>query len=103
MDSYPRERQAAAMAIFGMGVVVGPVLAPTLGGYLSETYNWRWVFFMIVPFGLAALTGVLVYIQDRNRSAATHLDWTGFLALSGFIASFPSMEQPTGREDRSRT
>lgn len=91
MDSYPREKQAAAMAIFGMGVVVGPVLAPTLGGYLSEMYNWRWVFFMIVPFGLAALAGVLVYIQDRNRAGAAHLDWTGFLALSVFIASFQFM------------
>lgn len=91
MDSYPREKQAAAMAIFGMGVVVGPVMAPTLGGYLSELYNWRWVFFMIVPFGLAALAGVLLYIQDRNRAGASHLDWTGFLALSVFIASFQFM------------
>lgn len=91
MDSYPRERQASAMAIFGMGVVVGPVLAPTVGGYLSELYNWRWVFFMIVPFGLAALAGVIVYIQDRNRSGSSHLDWTGFLTLSVFIASFQFM------------
>ncbi|MEQ8394556.1 DHA2 family efflux MFS transporter permease subunit [Thalassobaculum sp.] len=91
MDSYPREKQASAMAIFGMGVVVGPVLAPTVGGYLSELYNWRWVFFMIVPFGLVALGGVLVYIQDRSRAGSSHLDWTGFLALSVFIASFQFM------------
>jgi len=91
MDNYPREKQASAMAIFGMGVVVGPVLAPTVGGYLSELYNWRWVFFMIVPCGLVALTGVLIYIQDRSRAGSSHLDWTGFLTLSVFIASFQFM------------
>lgn len=91
MDSYPREKQASAMAVFGMGVVVGPVLAPTVGGYLSELYNWRWVFFMIVPCGLIALTGVMVYIKDRSRAASSHLDWTGFLTLSVFIASFQFM------------
>jgi len=91
MDSYPNEQRASAMAVFGMGVVIGPVLAPTVGGYLSEVYNWRWVFFMIVPFGLAALAGVLVYIQDRSRSGNSYLDWTGFLTLSVFIASFQFM------------
>ncbi|NQW08767.1 MAG: DHA2 family efflux MFS transporter permease subunit [Alphaproteobacteria bacterium] len=91
MDSYPREKQGSAMAVFGMGVVIGPVLAPTLGGYLSELYNWRWVFFMIVPCGLAALGGVLLYIQDRSKASSSHLDWTGFLTLSLFIATFQFM------------
>lgn len=91
MDSYPKHQQGSAIAVFGMGVVVGPVLAPTVGGYLSELYNWRWVFFMIVPFGLVALTGVLVYIQDRSKAASNHLDWTGFLTLSVFIAAFQFM------------
>ncbi|MEQ8586394.1 MAG: DHA2 family efflux MFS transporter permease subunit [Thalassobaculaceae bacterium] len=91
MDSYPKHQQGSAMAIFGMGVVLGPVLAPTVGGYLSEVYNWRWVFFMIVPCGLAALTGVLVYIQDRSKAGSSYLDWTGFLTLAVFIASFQFM------------
>lgn len=99
MDSYPREKQASAMAVFGMGVVVGPVLAPTVGGYLSELYNWRWVFFMIVPCGLVALAGVIVYIQDRSRAGASHLDWTGFLTLSVFIASFQFMLDQGERMD----
>ncbi len=88
MDSYPRHQQGSAIAVFGMGVILGPVLAPTVGGYLSELYNWRWVFFMIVPCGLAALAGVLIYIQDRTKAASSYLDWTGFLTLSLFIATF---------------
>jgi DHA2 family multidrug resistance protein len=91
MDSYPRHQQGSAIAVFGMGVVIGPVLAPTIGGYLSEVYNWRWVFFMIVPCGLAALVGVLIYIQDRSKAASNYLDWTGFLTLSVFIAAFQFM------------
>ena len=91
MDSYPKHQQGSAIAVFGMGVVIGPVLAPTIGGYLSELYNWRWVFFMIVPCGLAALAGVMVYIQDRSKAPSSYLDWTGFLTLSLFIATFQFM------------
>jgi MFS transporter, DHA2 family, multidrug resistance protein len=91
MDSYPQEQRGSAMAVFGMGVVIGPVLAPTIGGILSELYGWRWVFFMIVPCGLIALGGVMIYIQDRRKAGSTYLDWTGFLTLSVFIASFQFM------------
>jgi len=91
MDNYPKEQQGSAMAVFGMGVVMGPVLAPTIGGILSELYGWRWVFFMIVPCGLISLTGVLVYIQNRSKASSSYLDWTGFLTLSVFIATFQFM------------
>ena len=49
LASYPLEKRGTATAIFGMGVVIGPLIAPTVGGYLSEEYSWRWIFFMIVP------------------------------------------------------
>jgi DHA2 family multidrug resistance protein len=91
MDSYPEEERGSAMAVFGMGVVIGPVLAPTVGGILSELYGWRWVFFMIVPFGLAALLGVLSTIKDVRKAGSSYLDWTGFLTLSVFIAAFQYM------------
>ena len=82
LDSYPRERQAGATAIFGMGVVLGPILAPTLGGYLSEIYNWRWVFFMIVPPGMACIAGIWLFIHDRRDPSPLRFDWTGFIALA---------------------
>ena len=91
VDSYPKEQLGNATAIFGMGVVLGPILAPTIGGYLSETYSWRWVFFMIVPFGLISLVGVLIFIKRRAARAGAYLDWTGFLALAIAIAAFQFM------------
>ena len=58
LDIYPHERRGFAMAIWGMGVMLGPILGPTLGGYLTETYNWRYVFYINLPFGLAAASRV---------------------------------------------
>ena len=84
--SFPRHRHGPAIAIWGLGVVMGPVVAPTLGGYLSEIYNWRWVFYMILPFTGVVLVGAWIMIQSRPRSGAVHLDWTGLVTLSIAIA-----------------
>ena len=54
LDLYPLEKRGQAMALWGVGVMVGPVIGPTLGGYLTDVYNWRWVFFINLPFGLSA-------------------------------------------------
>ena len=69
LDTYPKHQHGAATAVFGMGVIFGPIIGPTLGGYLSEAYNWRWVFFMIVPFtGLpSARSGCLSATAARQR------------------------------------
>jgi DHA2 family multidrug resistance protein len=91
VDSFPKEKIGSATAIYGMGVVLGPILAPTIGGYLSETYSWRWVFFMIVPCGLASLVGVMAFIKRRRSRPTSHLDWTGFIALALSIAAFQFM------------
>jgi DHA2 family multidrug resistance protein len=90
LDTYPREQHGPATAIFGVGVILGPIIAPTLGGYLSDAYSWRWVFFMIVPFALVSLLGVWAFIAE-HRVARSRLDWTGFLALSVTIASLQLM------------
>ena len=55
LDIYPPEQRVTAMAIWGMGVMVGPILGPTLGGYLTDAYDWRWVFFINLPFGIIAV------------------------------------------------
>src|SRR5262249_30660285 len=62
--TYPREKPGAAMAMWGVGVMVGPTLGPTLGGSLTESYNWRWVFFINLPFGLLALFGILAFVPE---------------------------------------
>jgi MFS transporter, DHA2 family, multidrug resistance protein len=82
LDIYPFERRAQAMAIFGMGVMVGPILGPTLGGYLTEMYNWRWVFYVNLPFGLLALAGLMIFMPKAPVRPELRFDWTGFLVLA---------------------
>jgi DHA2 family multidrug resistance protein len=87
LDTYPPHQRGFAQSVFGMGVVVAPALGPILGGYLTETYNWRWAFFIIVPFGAAALAGVWAFVREDRAAPATRLDWTGFLTLSASVVA----------------
>src|SRR5204863_4243456 len=82
LDSFPRHQAGVVTSIFGMAVVVGPVIGPTLGGLLSELYSWRWAFFMIVPVGFAACVGLRLTIPADSPSGKARLDWTGFLTLA---------------------
>src|SRR5262249_37419197 len=82
LDLYPIEQRGAAMAIWGMGVMVGPILGPTLGGYLTDAYNWRWVFYINVPFGILSAIGLWVFMKDNVRDAGLRFDWIGFGVLS---------------------
>ena len=88
LDTFPRRQHGLVTAIWGVGVVVGPIIGPTAGGFIAEAYNWRWVFFMIVPFGMLTLLGAFAFIVDGADDRRRALDWTGFLALSVAIAAF---------------
>jgi DHA2 family multidrug resistance protein len=82
LDINPKEKQGSAMAIWGVGVMVGPILGPTLGGWLTDSYNWRWVFFINVPIGLLAIYGVWQYIRPVPGPRRTRFDVFGFATLS---------------------
>jgi len=82
LDIYPRESQGKAMAIWGMGVMVGPILGPTLGGWLTEYYNWRWVFYINVPLGFIAFFGIARFLTETRLDRSRPFDWFGFVALS---------------------
>jgi DHA2 family multidrug resistance protein len=82
LDLYPVEQRGSAMAIWGMGVMVGPILGPTLGGYLTDAYDWRWVFLINVPFGILASVGLTLFMRETPRNDGSRFDWTGFAALS---------------------
>jgi MFS transporter, DHA2 family, multidrug resistance protein len=82
IDLYPIEKRAQAMAIWGIGIMLGPILGPTLGGYLTDALNWRWVFYVNVPFGIAATIGLLLAFKDTHKNASLKFDWSGF----GFMA-----------------
>ncbi|HET8995364.1 MAG TPA: DHA2 family efflux MFS transporter permease subunit, partial [Acetobacteraceae bacterium] len=90
LDIYPAKQRGSAMAIWGMGVMVGPILGPTLGGYLTEFYNWRFVFFVNLPFGLAATIGLLLFLP-RTEPQESRFDWTGFLMFAIGIAGLQMM------------
>ncbi|WP_165855921.1 DHA2 family efflux MFS transporter permease subunit [Marinobacter sp. JSM 1782161] len=80
LDTYPKEKHGSAMAMWGMGVMVGPILGPTLGGYLTEYLNWRWVFFINLPFGILSLLGILAFVPETERMKR-RFDLFGFALL----------------------
>jgi DHA2 family multidrug resistance protein len=82
LDINPKEKQGSAMAIWGVGVMVGPILGPTLGGWLTDSYNWRWVFFINVPIGLLASYGMWRYIRPVPGPRHQRFDVFGFATLS---------------------
>jgi DHA2 family multidrug resistance protein len=64
LDAFPQEKQGAAQTVFGIAALIGPVVGPTLGGYLTDNYNWRWIFFINGPVGLAALVACHALVED---------------------------------------
>jgi MFS transporter, DHA2 family, multidrug resistance protein len=91
LNIYPPERRGSAMAIWGMGVMVGPILGPTLGGYLTELYDWRWVFFVNLPFGILATTGLAAFLPQTEKTAGLRFDWFGFVTFAVGIAGLQLM------------
>jgi MFS transporter, DHA2 family, multidrug resistance protein len=91
LDIYPAERQGFAMAIWGMGVMIGPIMGPTLGGFLTEHYNWRWVFYINLPFGVIAAAGLLAFLPGMQGVNRLRFDWFGFTVLSVGIGSLQIM------------
>jgi MFS transporter, DHA2 family, multidrug resistance protein len=87
LDINPREKQGSAMAVWGIGVMVGPILGPTLGGWLTDSYDWRWVFFINVPIGALALYGMWRYIRADRGRRTMRFDVFGFATLSLAIGS----------------
>ncbi len=87
LDIYSVEERGSAMALFGVSVMVGPVLGPVIGGWLTENVSWRWVFYINVPIGALAFAGVSMFVQETKLDLKARLDWLGFGMLSIAIAS----------------
>ena len=91
LDINPPHRHGQAMALWGVGVMVGPILGPMLGGWLTEFYNWRWVFYINLPVGIAALAGVFFFMPETEKSMARRFDVFGFILLSLSIGALQMM------------
>jgi DHA2 family multidrug resistance protein len=81
-DIYPRERHGQAMALWGVGVMVGPILGPTLGGWLTDAFDWRWVFYINVPVGVLTALGLSSLLRETPLKPSSGFDWFGFTSLS---------------------
>jgi DHA2 family multidrug resistance protein len=77
-----KERQGSAMALWGVAVMAGPVLGPVLGGWLTEAYSWRYVFYINLPIGILAFLGITAFLKETPRNVTAQLDWFGFGTLS---------------------
>ncbi|HUD85067.1 MAG TPA: DHA2 family efflux MFS transporter permease subunit [Xanthobacteraceae bacterium] len=87
LNINPPERQGSAMAMWGVAVMAGPVLGPVLGGWLTESYTWRYVFYINVPIGIICFLGMRAFLADTASNASEKLDWFGFGTLSLGIGS----------------
>jgi DHA2 family multidrug resistance protein len=87
LDSYALHERAKAMAIWGMGVMLGPIMGPSLGAWLTETYSWHWVFFVNLPFGIVTVLGLIAFMDETELNHSLRFDWFGFAALAVGIGS----------------
>ena len=87
LDSYTLQERAKAMSIWGMGVMMGPIMGPSLGAWLTETYSWHWVFFVNLPFGAITVLGLVIFMDETKKNLTLRFDWFGFTALAVAIGS----------------
>jgi MFS transporter, DHA2 family, multidrug resistance protein len=82
MQINPPERHGQAVAIWGTGVMLGPIFGPMLGGWLTEDYSWRWIFYINLPVGVIASLGILIFIRETRHAHREAFDFFGFVTLS---------------------
>jgi MFS transporter, DHA2 family, multidrug resistance protein len=100
-ESYPPERRAGAMAIFGLGAMVGPALGPTLGGIIVDNYSWPLIFYINIPIGIVAFLMTLAFIRDPAylKRDTSSIDYAGLGLLTAGVASLQYVLERGQRED----
>jgi DHA2 family multidrug resistance protein len=100
-ESYPPEKRSGAMAIFGLGAMVGPAIGPTLGGYIVDNYSWPLIFYINLPIGIAAFFMTLAFIKDQSyvKRSTSPVDWLGLGMLTAGVASLQYVLERGQTED----
>jgi len=91
LDINPPERHGPAMAVWGMGAILGPIIGPALGGWLTDNLSWRWVFYINLPIGLLAFAGLSAFLTETRDAVRPRLDLFGFAMLALAIGAFQLM------------
>jgi DHA2 family multidrug resistance protein len=102
LESFPREKQGVAMATFGMGVIVAPILGPTLGGWITDNYSWRWIFYINVPVGIFAILMAQAVLEDPpyiKHAKVGPVDLRGFFLLALWLGTLQILLDKGQQED----
>ena len=91
LDAYTPEERGGAMAMWGIGVMLGPIMGPTLGAWLTDNYSWHWVFLINLPIGIITVFGLMLFMDETERNSKMRFDWFGFIALAIGIGSLQLM------------
>jgi DHA2 family multidrug resistance protein len=102
LESFPREKQGVAMATFGMGVIVAPILGPTLGGWITDNYSWRWIFYINIPVGIFAILMAQAVLEDPpyiKHAKIGPVDLRGFFLLAFWLGTLQILLDKGQQED----
>src|SRR6266436_1760927 len=91
LDAYTLAERGSAMAIWGIGVMLGPIMGPTLGGWLTDQYSWHWVFLINLPIGILTVIGLMIFMDETPTENSRRFDWFGFVALAVGIGALQIM------------
>src|ERR1700752_133353 len=101
LESFPAEKRGSAMAVYGLGVVVGPIIGPTLGGWITDNYSWRWIFYINVPIGILAILMTRTFLEDPpyiKSQRPGRIDYVGFGLMAIGLATL-QIVLDKGQED----
>jgi DHA2 family multidrug resistance protein len=102
LESFPVEKRGQAMATFGMGVIVAPILGPTLGGWITDNYSWRWIFYINLPVGIFAVLMVQAFVEDPpyiRHAKIERVDFAGFALLAIWLGTLQVILDKGQQED----
>ncbi|MDR3727231.1 MAG: DHA2 family efflux MFS transporter permease subunit [Terracidiphilus sp.] len=101
LESFPPEKHGTAMAVYGLGIVVAPVIGPTLGGWITDSYSWRWIFYINLPVGMLALFMANQFVEDPpylRHTVRTAIDYLGFILMAVWLGTL-QLVLDKGQED----
>ncbi len=102
LESFPHNKRGLAMAVYGMGVVVAPIIGPTLGGWITDAHSWRWSFYINVPIGIIAVLMAQTFVEDPpyiRSQRATRIDYVGFGFMAVWLATLQIFLDKGQQED----